>query len=80
MIECGAAARATSSAGNPARCACAAPPPACSTPSASSGASSDTATLPRALAVERETARARTDANAHTPSMPTEEAATLATI
>jgi putative transposase len=32
-----------------------------------------------ALAVERDVARARTDANAHTPSMPTEETATLAT-
>ena len=33
-----------------------------------------------ALAVERDTARARTDTNAHTHSMPTAEAATLATV
>jgi hypothetical protein len=32
-----------------------------------------------ALAVERDVARARAKANAATPSMPTEEAATLAT-
>jgi putative transposase len=33
-----------------------------------------------ALAVERDVARARADANAHTPSMPTQETATLATV
>ena len=33
-----------------------------------------------ALAVERDVARARAASNAHTPSMPTEEAATLTTV